>query len=123
MFELNQLPENVDEWVSVVVDFPRLTDDSASSCPLSEGDIFDYVRDESADQENADKKRFRFVRTALIRAERFWIWEYLELDDEVTYVWVQLRAGGGTLLSLNSTLGLNREQFLLAAYHDRINWS
>jgi hypothetical protein len=123
MIELDQLPEDAANWAGVVVDFPRLPDDSSNSCPLSEQQIFDYVRTESADLENADKKRFLFARTALVREERFWLWEYLEEGDEVTYVWVQQHADGGTLLSLNSAFGLKREQFLLAAYYDKIDWS
>jgi hypothetical protein len=123
MIDLEQLPEDAANWAGVVVDFSRLPDDSAGSCPLSEKHVFDYVRTESADLENADKKRFLFVRTALVRQQRFWLWEYLERDGEVTYVWVQQHADGGTVLSLNSAFGLNREQFLLAAYYDKVDWS
>jgi hypothetical protein len=123
MIERHELPEDAADWTGVVVDFPRLRDDTATSCPLSEHDVFDHVRVESADLENADKSRFRFVRTAQVKDRRFWLWEYVERDAVVTYVWVQASVAGDTLLCLNEANGLNAEQFILAAFYREVYWS
>jgi hypothetical protein len=123
MIERDQLPEDAADWTGVVVDFPRLEDDNARSCPLNENDVFEFVRVESADLENADRGRFRFLRTARVREERFWLWEYLESDAVLTYVLVQADATGNTTLGLNEPNGHSPEQFILASYYDEVYWS
>lgn len=123
MLERDQLPENAGDWGDVIVDFPRLDENSAKSCPLSEDDIFDYVQCESADLEQSARTRFLFLRTAQVEDKAFWLWTYTEVHGEATYVWVRGSSTGDTLLSLNSTFGLSPEQFILAAYYDEVDWS
>jgi hypothetical protein len=123
MIERDQLPEDAADWTGIVVDFPRLDDDSPQSCPLNESDVFDYVRVESADVDDADHGRFRFRRTALVRDQRFWLWEYMESDGVLDYVLVQADATGNTILGLSGTNGLSPEQYILASYYDEVYWS
>jgi hypothetical protein len=123
MIARNRLPEDAATWTSVVIDFPRLENDKAESCPLSEDHIFGYVQVEAADLDEADRTRFRFLRSALVKDQRFWLWQYQESDGAFAYVWVQAGAKGETFLGLNDANGLSPEQFVLAAYYNEIYWS
>jgi hypothetical protein len=81
------------------------------------------VKAEAGDLDRSDRRRFKFLRTAKIKSKRFWIWEYAESDGEIAYVLVRQEAGGDAELGLTSTMGLNPEQYMLAAYYDEVDWS
>jgi hypothetical protein len=123
LIDRDRLPEDAADWSNVIIEFPRLRDNSAGSCPRKERDIFQYVSTESADLEKSDRKRFRFLRTARVKTQRFWLWEYVERDGVRNFVLIQTDAKGNTRLSINEANGLSPEQFILAAYYDEIYWS
>jgi hypothetical protein len=123
MIERHELPADPADWTGVDVKLPRLSDDSAKSCPLKLSDIWGYVKTEAGDLDRSDRRRFKFLRTAKIKSKRFWIWEYVESDGEIAYVLVRQEAGGGTELGLTSTMGLTPEQYILAAYYNEVDWS
>jgi len=123
MIERDKLPADAADWTKVVVKFPRLSPDSAKSCPIGLRHIWDYLKTESGDTDQADRKRFQFLRTAKIRDQRMWIWRYIESNGEATYVLVQQYADGGTMLGVTSTKGLSPEQYMLAAYYEEVDWS
>jgi hypothetical protein len=123
VIERDQLPDDAADWTGVVVDFPRLDKDSPQSCPLNERHVFEYVRLEAGDLDKADRGRFQFRRTARVKGQHFWLWEYTESDDVRTYVLVQADATGNTIIGLTETNGLNPEQFILASYYDEVYWS
>jgi len=89
---------------------------------VSADHIFDYLNLESADYQTADRFRFRFARTAKIKDRRYWLWEYTESNGEKVYVYVESK-WPRTILSLRSANGLSPEQFLLADFYDKLDWS
>ena len=119
----DKLPTDAADWHDVSVELPRLRDNSAGSCPQKEQDIFEYVRTESADLEKSDRKRFRFLRTARVKTQRFWLWEYVERDGVRNFVLIQADPKRNTRLSINEANRLSPEQFILAAYYDEVYWS
>lgn len=123
MFARDKLPDDAADWNRIAVDFPRLKVDSARSCPLKEDDIFEYIKCEAADLEKSERSRFRFLRTARVKTQRFWLWEYIESDGVPSYVLVRAADKGNTELGLNEMNGLSPEQFILASYYDEVYWS
>lgn len=73
-----ELPEDAADWHSVQIFFDRLADYSPASCLESEDDVFAYVAMESADGDEADRSRLRFLRTAQVGDAKYWLWEYTE---------------------------------------------
>jgi hypothetical protein len=124
MIERHQLPEDAADWRDVVVDFPRLKRDDPSESPFSEDEVFSYVRLESADLDNASRSRLRFIRTAQVCDQKFWLWEYLESDGVEMYVFTaQGGKGGRSIVSLTEKNGLSPEQYMLAEHYDEVYWS
>lgn len=119
----SSLPEDAAEWTSVSVSFPRLKDDSASSCPETVEEIMAYVRTESGDTNNAEQNRLSFLRTAQIAKCKYWLWRYQEYDGAECFVVFRLKPDGSTSLGLSETNGLSPEQYLLAEQYDKIYWS
>ncbi len=123
MLRRSKLPEDPADWHSVQVSFDRLSDDSPSSCPESEDNVFAYVRIESADVDDAERSRFRFLRTAQVSKTRYWLWEYTEEGGQPCFVTYRLDRDGSSTLGLAEPNGLSPEQYLLADYYDEVYWS
>lgn len=119
----DSLPEDPAEWQNIHVDFPRLQRDSPESSPISVDEVMDYVRTESADTANAKEDSLRFLRTARVEDQKYWLWSYTEADGEVCYVFVSEDEDGDLMLSLSSTGGLTSEQYLLADFYELVYWS
>lgn len=117
-----ELPDDAADWHSVKISFDRLTDDGPGSCPESEDEIFAYVAMESADGDEADRSRFRFLRTAQVGDARYWLWEYTEDDGQVCYASFRLSRDGSSTTGLAEPNGLSPEQYLLADYYDEVYW-
>jgi len=122
VIERHLLPDDAAEWANVSIEFPRFAVDSPRSCPRTEDEIFEYVTYESGDGDSADRTRLRFLRTAHVEEQKFWLWEYVESDGVLSYILVQACANGRNLLGLTEANGLNAEQYILAAYYDEIYW-
>src|SRR5258705_28475 len=100
------LPEDPADWQHVRISLPRLPKNSPPTSPPSVREIMDYVRVESADLDEANAKRLKFVRTAQIERSRYWLWTYTESDGEMCYVFFRKRGSRDTHLSLTSTENL-----------------
>jgi hypothetical protein len=127
MIRLRQLPEDPSDWEQVVVELPRLDVDSPASCPMSSDEILEYVRTESADLDEADAGRLRFVRTARFKDARCWIWSYVESDETPCYVtfWARKRVetlGMSEASPVRGGFVLTPEQYALAEYYDLVCW-
>jgi hypothetical protein len=123
MIPRDQLPEDAADWSAVSVSLPRLASDSASSCPRTTDEIFEYVKLESADSDDSASSRLEFRRTAKVLDSQFWLWTYTNEDGETAFVTCQLDPNGSTCVGLASPNGLNDEQFILAEYYDEVYWS
>ena len=123
MISRDQLPDDAAEWTDVAVSFERLSIDSADSCSISEDEVFEYVRMESADTDSADRARLRFVLTARVADAEYWMWQYSEEDGQLCYVVFRRNSDGSTVLGLSEPNGLSHQQYLLADYYEEIYWS
>ena len=122
MIERSELPEDVEDWKDVEVDFPRLSPDSPENCPATESEIMEYVRMESADLDDASQESLVFVRTALVGEDECWLWTYTESDGQIAYVTYRRRSQAPEVLGLTDANGLSPEQFMLAEYYDEVYW-
>lgn len=123
MIPRDQLPEDAADWSGASIFWERLDLDCAASCPETEDQVFEYVRMESADSDDADRARLRFARTAQVGDSKYWLWEYTESDGQVCFVFLRVDPDGSILLGLADANGLSHAQFLLADYYDEIYWS
>jgi len=92
----------------------RLEPDSPEGCPYDAEQVWAYTRMESADGEASRRESLRFVRTAEIHGDRFWLWEFTEADGCLCYVYAQKRPSGRSLLALVGRAGSTPEEFLAA---------
>jgi hypothetical protein len=116
------LPEDAADWTNVSVDFERLEPDDASACPCPMEEIVEYIRDESADLDDAREEQVQFLRTAQIGKVKYWIWRYTESDGEACYLTVSDAPGGISNMGLSAANGLSPEQYMLADYFEEIYW-
>jgi hypothetical protein len=117
-----ELPEDAAEWTTVTVSFPHLEHDTAESCPESLDEIMRYVRAESGDTDRADANRLRFLRTALVGKDTYWLWGYEEEDAARCFVAFRIKEDGSACLGLSQTNGFSPDQYLLADYYDEVYW-
>jgi hypothetical protein len=122
MIPRKNLPGDAAEWTSVSVSFPRLEQDSADSCPMTEDQVFDYTRLESADRNKSERVQLRFVRTARVADVSCWLWEYTEEDGQLCYVSFRQNVDGSSVLCIRDSNNLSHEQYLLADYYDEVYW-
>ncbi len=122
MIARKDLPEDAADWTNVSVDFERLEPDDASACPCPMEEIMEYIRDESADLDDAREEQVQFLRTARIGKAKYWIWRYTESDGEVCYLTVSDAPDGTGSMGLSEANGLSPEQYMLADYFDEIYW-
>ena len=96
--------------------------DPLASPPFSVSEITEYLRAESADVDRYDLSRLRFLRTALIDTDRYWMWTYREEDGRLCYLVAAEKTDGHHELDLAETNALSPEQFLLAVHYDQVYW-
>ncbi|SPE61468.1 hypothetical protein SBV1_710002 [Verrucomicrobia bacterium] len=119
----DELPEDFDELKRVVVELPRLADDSAASCPAPMTEILEYLSYEAPGGEHSGSAeviefQLEFVRTALVEQTRYWIWRFTDADSCESYVTVGIDGSGQQMMSYDETFGLSPEQRILAEYYD-----
>ena len=119
----NELPDDVADWGSVTINFPKLAPDSVETCPTPLAHVLDYLRTESGDTESESSDCLSFVRTALLGGEKYWLWKFVEEDAAECFVFVRQGNDGRLMTSLVSPNGLSAEQCLLADYFDEVYWS
>ncbi|MHB1326558.1 MAG: hypothetical protein ACYC2K_00015 [Gemmatimonadales bacterium] len=73
--------------------------------------------------------RLRFLRTAQVGDKQCWIWSYTDADGELSYVTYWRDAAGEDILGMSEAKAdpdglkpLSPEQYILAEYHDLIDW-
>lgn len=123
MIPRKELPDDAADWTNVSISFSRLTPDSAELCPEPLEEIIRYVQAESGDGDQVSAERLKFIRTALVDANKYWLWSYTEADETLCFVALRQQPDGSLHLGLSETNGLNPEQYLLADYYDEIYWS
>jgi hypothetical protein len=109
-------PDNAD-LAHVAIDFPRLSDDTAVSCPVALGDLLRYLADEAPGGERLSEPELHFVRTAQVTDRRYW--RFREPDGgELAYATVSQGDDGQVVIGYEADYyGLSPEQFMLGDYH------
>ena len=98
MIERGQLPKNNADLVKVDVEFPRLQPDTVAACPVSIEEVVEYLRAESPDGEAVHSQQLRFIRTAQVAEQKYWIWSFRESDGSDCYVTVSVGPDGGSCI-------------------------
>ena len=116
MISYEDMPEDNADIAKIEIDFPRLPDDTAASCPCPVHEIIDYLHLEG---ETVTANDLEFIRTAQVEDHRYWIWRFRDEDGEECYVTVWFRSDRTQCVGYNDNYyGLTPEQFILADYHD-----
>lgn len=119
MIPFEAMPEDNAKLASIAIAFPRLEPDTASSCPIPMDDVLEYLRVESPDGDAVQVKQLRFLRTAQVAEQRYWIWAFQEADGTDCYVTVSVSPGGESCVGYDANhYGLSPDQFLLGDYHE-----
>ena len=113
MLTYDEMLDDNDDLRLVEVDFPRLEDDSAASCPIPMKEILEYLSVESGD---VALKELSFIRTARVAEWQYWIWRFD--DGGECYVTAAIDADGNAEIGYDQNWhGLSPEQFILGTYH------
>jgi hypothetical protein len=118
-----ELPEDFYELKNVLVELPRLPDDTAASCPAPMAEILDYLGYEApggahSGSEEVIPFQLEFMRTAQVEGTRYWIWRFTDSDARESYVTVALDPAGQQITGYDESFGFTPEQFILADYYD-----
>ena len=116
MIDYDDLPEDNADLAKIKIDFPRLDDDTADSCPCPMQDIIDYLVLEGETVVAAD---LEFIRTALVENHRYWIWRFRDEDGDECYATVQLAPDSSRCIGYDQNWhSLTPEQYILGDYHE-----
>ncbi len=119
MIPFKDMPEANEDLANVIIEFPLLEPNTPESSPVSLYDVVEYLRMESPDGDDIDGGQLRFVRTARVEEQRYWIWAFQESDGSSCYVTVSEFADGATCVGYSvNDYDLTPEQFILGDYHD-----
>ena len=114
-----EMPDDNRLLREIQVDFPRLTRDNASPCPIGVSEILRYLGREAPGGDALTRADLTFVRTARVADRSAWLWRFNEPDggaDAFVAVWSE--GPGRNMLSYeDNAYGLTPEQFLLGDYH------
>jgi hypothetical protein len=112
-------PEHNAGLASIEIEFPRLQPDTSESCPIAMDDIQSYLAIEDGDGESIPFRELRFVRTAAVAEQKFWIWRYQSSSGAECFVTVSEGPDGATMLGMDENYyHLSPEQFMLGTYHN-----
>jgi hypothetical protein len=118
MIPLEEMPEDNAGLANVEIEFRCLEADTAESCPVPLDEIIDYLRLESSDLDAVHADQLRFVRTAQVAEQSYWIWAFRESDGSDCYVTVAVSPDGSASLAYaENYYGLSPEQHMLGDYH------
>lgn len=119
MIAYEEMPENNADLAAIDFDFPRLNPDTTADCPVSLGDIVEYLKLESPDADSVLVSQLTFLRTAFVEEHSYWIWEFIETDGTKCYATVSLDAAGSLYIGYGEdSYCLSPQQFILGDYHD-----
>jgi len=118
VLSFDEMPNDNSLLAEIEVDFPRLADDSTSSCPTSIDEVLEYLAIEVPGGDRLTGDDLTFLRTALVEANQYWIWRFQEPDGDPAYVTVSMDpTGRRTIGSEADYYRLSPEQFILGDYH------
>jgi hypothetical protein len=81
-------------------------------------DVLEYLRAEASDGEAVEANQVRFIRTAQVAEQSYWIWAFRESDGCECYVTVSVSPDGSSCIGYEENhYRLSPEQFMLADYH------
>ena len=113
-----EMPDDNADLAVVAVDFERLADDDPTSCPVSLGELLEYLAMEVPDGEALTESSLRFLRTAEVGGTQYWIWSFEEPEGAKAYATVSVSPEGSATLGYDADYyGLSPEQFILGDYH------
>lgn len=118
MITRDEMPEDNKDIAAMEVDFPRLSENSAASCPVPMVEILHYLSLESPDGDEITAADLRFLRTAQVADAEYWIWDFHESTGVKCYVTVQRKVDGICIGYDEDYWGLTPEQYMLAEYHE-----
>ena len=114
-----EMPDDNVDIALIQVDFPRLDDDSATSCPVAAAALIDYLTDEVPNGDRLTEGDLQFQRTADAEGVRYWIWAFDEPDGDLAYVTVSVSPSGASTIGYDANFyALTPEEFILGDYHE-----
>jgi hypothetical protein len=113
------MPDDNADLAAVTVDFDRLSDDTATSCPVSVDELLEYLAMEVPDGGSLEESNLTFLRTADVEGTQYWIWSFAEPEGDRAYATVSVSPDRSTTVGYDADYyGLSPEQFILGDYHE-----
>ncbi len=116
MIKYEDMPEDNADIAKIEIDFPRLANNTAESCPSPMREITEYLHREA---ETVTADELEFIRTAQVEEHCYWIWRFPDEGGDECYVTVWTRPDGTECIGYDfNHYGLTPEQFILGDYHE-----
>jgi len=117
-------PSKLDKVRGTHILLPFADEDTEASCPVSIKEILEYLDYEAPGGKFAGGVttidfELKFLRMAVVKNTKYWIWSFLDENDTECYVTVLLGPDGKPCIGYSETLGLTPEQSIMAAYWRR----
>jgi hypothetical protein len=101
---------------TVQIELPRLTPDSAASCPVPFEQVLEHAATEFDDGTDKPQMHLTFLRTARIAETSYWIWTFSDPEDGESYVLVSLWPPNIACIECDDTFEMTPEQFIVATH-------
>jgi hypothetical protein len=119
MIPFDNMPEDNARLAHISIDFPLLQLNTSESCPVPLSDVVEYLRLELPDGDTINARRLKFLRTAQVAEQRYWIWAFQEADGTHCYITVATTPEGSSCIGYEENYyKLTPEQFMLGDYHN-----
>jgi hypothetical protein len=115
MIPIEDMPDCRADLAKFDVQFPELDKLETARHPSFVDALVDYLVLEGEDVFEED---LSFLRSALVEATKFWIWEFVDNADERHFATVSEAPDGQQTHGYDRAEGLTPEQAILATYHD-----
>lgn len=118
MIAADEMPDDNADLARLEVDFDRLEPDTAGSCPVADDELLAYLSNEGPGG-SLSLDDLRFLRTALVGANHYWIWSFSDpTDGSAAFLTVSLSLDGKTTVGYEENYyNLTPEQFMLGDYY------
>jgi hypothetical protein len=110
------IPDEYEDIAKLQVKFPSLDPDSPHTCPVAWDDIIEYLAMEIPD-DSIKPSDLRFVRTAQVGSDQYWLWSFVDTYGDNAYLLVSLDQDGITSVGYEAARGLSPEQYMLVNYY------
>jgi hypothetical protein len=122
-----ELPKSWKGLKRYTFDLSFLSPNDPSACPTPKTEILQYLGVQAPGGRESGSSRIidfdiKFIRTALINRDSFWLWGFKDERGSDCFVSVRLTVDGENILGYDEAFRLTPEQWLVMDYYDEEDW-